>query len=1157
MNKLKNLKFISLLLCSLLIFQQTGFAQVASVELNIAGHFASLGRTLSPDKFRPLHLRSLSFDQSNNNFKLLLDKGDTKNFQDKQIRSTAQDLLDYFFVGLALPNDSFWVNLRPDAPSDIIDPLLAQTEVGKILLEADLQLKKDTAQATHPGTPEGKQYWDKLYQKAGEIYGNQNVTIPTLTRPWIVPNEIIIRESTDSAYVYKATLKVMLEQDYLKDSTTYAFKDEREKQLNEYSTQLIRKTIIPRLTQEINNAKRYAPLRQVYYSLILAQWFKARNQGKNTSYAKRINRKDLATLQAKTAYSVNTYFNAYKDNFTKGEYNVQEPRSTPYGQVIRSYFSGGANLAVPFAAVGAATVGPVIVVPVAKDPGVSNSDLVKVNVQDLSMNAVTGDASLTIELAKPTRIMLTFLANARDKSKIDNPLGIAVLGGTLKHQLKEDVRIIAAHYLIDGGVEGIIEKIKIEQPEVLGLSLGFGSLQQLSAIMKYIYSLPVTQRPIVALGNVVATYNKELFLKQYPDVFICAGQGEMAMIDLVKYCRGEIKKDEIHDVIYMNDGQVITNLRSQVFFVDMGEPMTDFLPHVVKSGGVVYMETSRGCPYNCAICSRRPFLGIGWKGRNLDNVIGDIEKAAGMGVRFINFVDEDLFAGGMERVISFAQMIREAKQSGRIPHDLIFGTSASVRSIYRMNDRPENNSEREQALKLLKEAGLAVLFVGIESGSPKQLKRYGKAASIKENEEAIKIVEKCGIWTIPGFIMLDPLVTIEEIKDNLAFLKLTGMDKRITYPLKTYIPMSGSPYTQELIDQGLVDPESYLPDRLAYEYLFNDKNVADILKRIKDWEGSQAMFFWELKIIFRSSRFGELGKDKQELVRRLIDKQTIILLDYLDEMVNLDLDGVIQEEVFQKISFKFGVRLINDMLEALQYVQDGYFPLGGEEFKDIIHRNIVREVLRLYFVQKQISIEEVIRVIFEQFHYDFNEDILKEVFALFIEEERIKQIDDKRFSLHEKFFVYKDIPWPDLPRSAKAVDGIDDSESSRQDKTTGGIDFRFLPIFTQSMDSLKVSMKAMNQSNLQRINLTQEWLGIQRLVDSGITPSVEHLKDYFVASCFRGNLDSDKEKILSCIADILRMEEESCNTTDQALKDILVVLGSSRNGEELKVAFSG
>jgi hypothetical protein len=349
MKKSQNLKVISILLCVLLIFQQTGFAQVVSVELNIAGHFASLANTLSPDKFRPLHLRSISFNGLSNNFKLLLDKGDTKNPKTQDIESTAKDLLNYFFVGISLSNDTFWVNLRPDSPNDIIDPLLAQTQVGKILLEADLQLKKDTANATNPGTPEGKKYWNKLYQKAQELYGNQNVTIPTLTRPWIVPDEIIIRESPDSAYVYKATLKVMLEQDYLKGSAIYSFKDEREKQLNEYSSQIIREEIIPGLIKEINNAKRYAPLRQVYYSLILAQWFKARHRGLSSKGAVLglIDRKDLTNLQSRTPYSVATYFDAYQENFAKGEYNIQEPIYTPYGQVIRSYFSGGITNIAP------------------------------------------------------------------------------------------------------------------------------------------------------------------------------------------------------------------------------------------------------------------------------------------------------------------------------------------------------------------------------------------------------------------------------------------------------------------------------------------------------------------------------------------------------------------------------------------------------------------------------------------------------------------------------------------------------------------------------------------------------------------------------------------------------------------------------------------
>jgi len=341
----KTYKVLSLLLCSLLIFEQSGFAQMAG-QLDISGYLAGLRNTLTQDKFRPLHLRYLSYDTLNNNFRLLLDKGDLKDIKPSQVQDTTQKLLEYFFVGVSLPNSSFWVNLRPDSPNNITDPYLAQTDVGKILLEADLQLKKDTAKFTSPENPKGKEYWEKLYKKAGELFGYDNITIPTLTRPWIVPDEIIVREANDNAYIYKATLKVQLEQDHLKDSAVYNFDDPRLKELNGYSSQLIRELIIPELTKEINTSKRYAPLRQVYYSLILAQWFKQKFSNRSSFYGSLIDRRNLNGLTSKDDWSKTTYFKEYQKSFQKGEYNITEPISTPFGQTIRSYFSGGIDFGV-------------------------------------------------------------------------------------------------------------------------------------------------------------------------------------------------------------------------------------------------------------------------------------------------------------------------------------------------------------------------------------------------------------------------------------------------------------------------------------------------------------------------------------------------------------------------------------------------------------------------------------------------------------------------------------------------------------------------------------------------------------------------------------------------------------------------------------------
>ncbi|MBF0532878.1 MAG: hypothetical protein HQL23_07275 [Candidatus Omnitrophica bacterium] len=358
-------KIISILLCLCLFLEQSGFAQMAG-SLDIPGAMAAFRNSLIQEPFRPLHMRSLNYDMTGNNFRLLLDKGDAKALPSSAIESTAKILFNYFVVGIALPNSAFWVNLKPDAPDRILDDRLAKTDMGKVLLEADLQLKKDTAKFTSPDMPEGKAYWEKLYKKAAALYGTEDVAIPTMVRPWIVPAEIIMREqrtedegrNTESripsgAYIYKATLKVMLEQDYLNNTDAYNFKDPRGKALNEYAAKLAREMIIPMLTQEVNTAPRYAALRQVYYSLIMAQWFKSRFKNKPGVYSAMIDKENLAGLTSKKSWSPQTYFKAYNKSFKEGEYNIDRDVGTDSEPLVRNYISGGIVLNMPFPTAGA------------------------------------------------------------------------------------------------------------------------------------------------------------------------------------------------------------------------------------------------------------------------------------------------------------------------------------------------------------------------------------------------------------------------------------------------------------------------------------------------------------------------------------------------------------------------------------------------------------------------------------------------------------------------------------------------------------------------------------------------------------------------------------------------------------------------------------
>ena len=336
-------KILSITVCLFLIFEQSGFGQI----LGLSPVPAYLSSFPTVENNRPIQLRSIAFDNINQSFNLIIDKGSLITKQESQIQEASKQLLQFFRIGLALSNDKFWVNLRPDDSSRIIDQDLERTDVGKILLEADLQLKKDLAAFTSPATAQGKLYWTRLYEKSAELFGEKDVEIPTITRPWIVPGEIIIGLSGNSAFIYKATMKVMLERDYLKTSSQQEFSDPKVRQLNEYSSDLIKRLILPELNRQVNSGEKYSALRQVYYSLILSQWFKAKYRNSSViSLSKDFDSLDLNGLTSKAPWSKDGYYQAYRKSFTEGEYKLDEQVRTSGGVEIRQYFSGGILLPV-------------------------------------------------------------------------------------------------------------------------------------------------------------------------------------------------------------------------------------------------------------------------------------------------------------------------------------------------------------------------------------------------------------------------------------------------------------------------------------------------------------------------------------------------------------------------------------------------------------------------------------------------------------------------------------------------------------------------------------------------------------------------------------------------------------------------------------------
>jgi hypothetical protein len=250
-------------------------------------------------------------------------------------RAVTLQASDAFFVWLSLSPSTFWVNLNPTEPDRIVDAKLGTTDVGRILLQADLQMKKTVARLIHPDTATGKQFWAALQSGA-----DQQTCLSM--RQWIVPGPATVREDGNSLYILDTPLTVLMENDYVKGADDQ-YSCQASEAVKAHNEQVYRTSILPKVQQAVNTAPEYADLRRVYLSRVAAEWYRKRNVNRNTAYADLINSGDVRAWPARLSWSPRQVFDQYVESYKKGEFNVT--RKTREGNYIvtHTYVYGGVD----------------------------------------------------------------------------------------------------------------------------------------------------------------------------------------------------------------------------------------------------------------------------------------------------------------------------------------------------------------------------------------------------------------------------------------------------------------------------------------------------------------------------------------------------------------------------------------------------------------------------------------------------------------------------------------------------------------------------------------------------------------------------------------------------------------------------------------------
>ena len=200
------------------------------------------------------------------------------------------------------------------------------------------------------------------------------------------------------------------------------------------------------------------------------------------------------------------------------------------------------------------------------------------------------------------------------------------------------------YYHFGQNFDAIEAEIIALKPDAVGISALFTPY--------YREALEIAQRikkrvqiPIIMGGSHVSAVPQSI-LKHTAVDYVITGEGEKPLVMWLKYLMDEIKLDEVPNLGYKQQGQLLFNASTDNYPIDeLPLPtLEDFslTRYQFQGRALAFMITSRSCPHKCSFCSVHTTFGHNYRRRTIANVLEEIELRYQQGYRVIDFEDDNL-----------------------------------------------------------------------------------------------------------------------------------------------------------------------------------------------------------------------------------------------------------------------------------------------------------------------------------------------------------------------------------------------------------------------------------------------------------------------------------------------------------------------------------
>lgn len=370
-------------------------------------------------------------------------------------------------------------------------------------------------------------------------------------------------------------------------------------------------------------------------------------------------------------------------------------------------------------------------------------------------------------------------------------LGLRYLASSLR-AAGHDTRIES----FGAGADPLIRAAAEWQPDIVGFSMIFQFMapdfaQVITALRASGCNAHFT------MGGHYASFAPETILQLIPELdSVVRFEGELPLVDIANAIANDRDWRGIAGLAWRDGDRVqLTAPRQDKIDLDaLPWPDRSDIRYDRQPLAIASVLASRGCPWKCSFCSIITFYeGNGTKGRRRRNprlVADELEYLVReRGVRLVLFQDDDFLSGGKDARDWAQSMAREI-------------TSRRLHDVLRFKFSCRSDEVREETLAPLVEAGLRHVYLGVESGDPDALKTLNKMITPEVHHRAGQVLRGLGISFDFGFMLLNPWSTVEQVRNNLQFLREFCAGGYTVAGFCRTLPYVGTPMERKMRDEG-------------------------------------------------------------------------------------------------------------------------------------------------------------------------------------------------------------------------------------------------------------------------------------------------------------------------------------------------------------------